>query len=136
MRERPGPTPHLVEDGPTGVLREVALAGDVVEQVVSSAPLHHDVEAVPGLVPVLDGGQPGDVPHLLQDHHLQGHVLIAESHLAPRDFLDSNLQSVGLPHSRIHLPEGSLPNLLVPLVETPVERLIMSNYNLLMTFLN
>ena len=66
-----GRDPHLPEDLPTDLLRQTALAGDVVEEVKSGRSLHHDVETVPRLVPVLDGDHPGDVPDLLEDDDLQ-----------------------------------------------------------------
>ena len=62
---------HLGEDIPAVGFSEAALTGDVVEQVLPFVPLHHDVESVLALVPVDDGGGPGDVPDLLQDDDLQ-----------------------------------------------------------------
>ena len=67
---------HLGEDIPTEGFRQTALAGDVVEQILAFVPLHHDVESVLGLVPVLDGDHPGDVPDLLQDDDLQCKMVI------------------------------------------------------------
>ena len=66
---------HLGENVPTEGFSQAALTGDVVEQILAFVPLHHDVESVLGLVPVLDGDHPGDVPHLLQDDDLQCQVV-------------------------------------------------------------